>query len=362
MKRVLFIGAILFGLTVLCAGSLFLWSTSAQITQGELAQRHTYPFSAGPSDRDTFTVMTYNLDHLSGPPHATTSPPESLYTRNLDRATDLLRRVEPDFVGLQDVDFHAARSAYMHQLDSLATRLGYAAGAQATRWNDRYMPAHLTRPAVQSGPVVSGQAVLSRYALRQHVRMELPAQSDWWPVSRPPDLVQVTPADIGGWPLLIMNVELTASSVETREAQARAVNEYYRRLARNGYPIVLIGTFNSPMPSAEGGSVFTDDDTMELLLQGTSLQPALSSESALVTGQAVATFPSPNPTRKVDYIFYRPRLVVPTEAKVWCGRPSPPSNHCAVTLSFLMPRPEDKLPEKRIPDERLPSLESFMRQ
>lgn len=364
MKRVLLIGAGLLGLTILCAGTFLFWSTSNQFSQQELAQQKTYPFSSAPADRDTFTVMTYNLDHLSGPPGAAERPAEALYARNLDRAVDLLRRADPDIVGLQGVDFYAARSAYTHQLDSLATRLRYPAGVQATSSNDRYVPSGLlASPAIESGPLVSGQAILSRYPLRQHVRTELPAPSStWWPGFRPADLVQVTPVDVGGWPILIMNVHLTASGTEAREAQARTVNTYYRRLARQGYPILLLGTLNSSLPSAKGGSVFTDDETMDLLLQGTNLRPALSSESARVTGQDVATYPSDEPARMIDYIFYRPRLIVPTEAEIWCGRPSPPSSHCGLTLSFLLPRPEDKLPDGRIPDDRLPSLENLMLQ
>jgi endonuclease/exonuclease/phosphatase family metal-dependent hydrolase len=102
------------------------------------------------------------------------------------------------------------------------------------------------------------------------------------------------------------------------------------------------------------------DDTRRALLRGTSLQPAIFPESAVISGRSVATYPAGDPSRKVDYIFYRPRRVVPTDATVRCGDDPPPSDHCAVSLSFLLPRPVDKLPDTRIPDEKLPSLERLL--
>lgn len=105
-------------------------------------------------------------------------------------------------------------------------------------------------------------------------------------------------------------------------------------------------------------SRFADDETMSMLLAG-SPRPALSSEAAQVTGETVSTYPADAPTWKTDYILHTPNTVVPTNAEVHCGD-APPSTHCAVTLSFLLPRPLDRLPEKRIPNEQLPSLDSLL--
>lgn len=99
---------------------------------------------------------------------------------------------------------------------------------------------------------------------------------------------------------------------------------------------------------------------MELLVEGTSLKPAFS-EGAYLTGTSINTYPASDPTLKLDYIFYRPRQVVPTDANVHCGSPPRiPSNHCAVTMTFLLPRPKAQLPDQRIPDEKLPSMDSLM--
>jgi endonuclease/exonuclease/phosphatase family metal-dependent hydrolase len=265
--------------------------------------------------------------------------------------------MDADFIGLQEVNFGVATSA----LDSTATRLGMKSAAHAVRWNDRYSPY-----APGMGPIVSGQTVWSRFPIRQHVRTRVndSTQTVWGRWLRPEPVVQTTVVDIGGWPLFIMNVNLDAPDVTTREQHAREVNRLYLRLASLGMPVLVIGSINGPMSSAaafssDGGSASSDNDTVELLLRGTSLQPAFYAEGARITGQSVATYPANTPRRKVDYIFYRPGRIAPTDANIRCGDPSP-SRHCAVTLSFLLPRPVDQLPEERIPDDQLPSLDSLL--
>ena len=247
-------------------------------------------------------------------------------------------------------------------IDSMAVRLGMKNAVEAVRWNDRYSPF-----APNFGPIVSGQSILSRYPIRRHVRTRVQdsARSFWSGMFRPEPVVQTVAIGIGGWPLFVMNVNLDAPDVSTREQHAREVNRLYLRLSSLGMPVLIIGSIDSPISSAaalasDGPSTSSNNDTVELLLRGTSLQPAFFAEGARVTGQSVATYPADNPRRKVDYIFYRAGRIVPTNANIRCGEPPPPSDHCAVTLSFLLPRPLDRLPEKRIPDDQLPSLDSLL--
>jgi len=341
----------LVGLLGLGGGALLLWADSP-LPNTEHAQQKTYAAPPASADRDTFTIMTYNLGHLAGANPKGDSPiPDGVLATHMDEAVALIRQADPDVIGFQDIDFGAARSGTVHQLDTIATRLGYTAAGQAIGWNDRYLPF--------SGPVVSGQALLSRFPLRRHVRRKLPSPRPFWKTwISPRSLVQVTAVDIGGWPLVVMNAHLRAPTPSGREAQARRVNEYYDRLAQHGFPVVLLGSFGSVMPSVLATP--STDNTMELLLQGTDLQPALSSESAQIMGTTAGTYPAPNATRKIDYIFYRPGFFTPVGSEIRCGGASPPSPHCAVAMSFLLPRPKDKLPEKRIPDDRLPSLERLL--
>jgi endonuclease/exonuclease/phosphatase family metal-dependent hydrolase len=418
MKNALQVVGSITGILFLAASALFLWARSGQLTDEKLVQMKTYAAPPASPDRDTFRVMTYNLGHLAGTTdNGTVDRPDRLFSANMDRAVDIIQRVDPDIVGLQNVDFSAARSGNVHQLDTIATRLGFTSAAQAVNWNKQYVPFSHGRPVVQFGHMVSGQGILSRYPTRRHVRRVLarPPQSFWRDAFYPNRLVQVTVIGIGGWPLVVMNVHFEALDTATREEQARTVNALYERLAQQGFPILLLGNFNGLMPTVD--SAAPNDDTMELLLEGTELRPALSPEETYVTGNSsLGTYPADNPRRKLDYIFYRPQSIIRMNAETWCGnapqstnasssqaahqpqngrtpaavkgpprsqdgsvpvstvdasRPhrdsvpnasgnAPPSDHCAVTMTFLLPRPKDMLPKKRIPGEKLPSLDSLM--
>ena len=355
MNRMLSVIAGLVGVLALGVGAILLWGDSSRRSGAKLERQTTYAVPSAPADRDTFTVMTYNLGFGSDLPSdasADGTPPSA--GERMDEAIDLIREVSPDVVGIQEIALGAARPGPVPPLDTIAPRLGFMAAGRATGRDDRY-----ALPFWEAS-TASGQALLSRFPLRRHVRRELPrsAQSFWEGWLSPSSLLQVTAVDIGGWPLLVMNARLHASDVGVREEQARVVSRFYRRLAQQGFPIVLIGSLNSVMPATLPAS--SSDDTMEILLRGTGLQPALSPEGARLTGRSVATYPAPDPDYKVDYIFYRPRLVAPIDATTHCGDASPPSRHCAVSMSFFLPRPLDELPEKRIPDDELPSLDSLM--
>jgi endonuclease/exonuclease/phosphatase family metal-dependent hydrolase len=352
MTRTLSLAAV-GGLSLVAIVAFAWWAAAPALPRAQLERQTTHAPSSASTEQDTFTVVSYNLGHLDGGAEGGAS--SGAGSEALDRALSLLREVRPDFVALQEVDLREERSV----LDSIATQLGAATSAQAVRWNDRYVPSLFSRTG--GGAVVSGQAFLSRFPVRRHTRRPIARDSAsvWRTLFGPEPVVQVAVVGIGGWPLVVMNVNLDAEAPPARRRQARAVNRLHNRLSRRGFPILLLGSITSP-PSSVGPAAPSTDETMATLLRGTSLQPAIHAESALVTGRSVATYPAHDPARKVDHIFYRPRLVVPIDAEIRCGDAPPPSDHCAVSLSFLLPRPVDRLPEKRIPESRLPSLDSLL--
>lgn len=361
MKRTLGITASVTGLLVVGAILFVLWATSGPISPDRLSETKQYTADAASPEQDTFQVMTYNLGHLS---RRAGQVSDSAVAENLAGVAELIRRADPDVVGLQDIDFRAARTGFVHQLDSIASRLHFPVAVQDVSWNDRYAP-FPGGGAVRSGVLVSGQSILSRFPVRRSVRRELTSSqfASWQPFRRTP-LIQITAVDIGGWPLVVMNVHFTGSDVDLREKQARNVNALYGRLAKQGFPVLLVGTLGTPAPGERGtrsgvARAASRDETIRVIRDGTNLRPAFSSEAALVTGQSVGTYPAEHPVKKLDFIFHQPRLIVPTETKIWCGDSvSRPSDHCALTMSFLLPRPKDLLPDEQIPE--LPSLDRLL--
>ncbi|MFB6273236.1 MAG: endonuclease/exonuclease/phosphatase family protein [Salinibacter sp.] len=350
VKRALQIFGILVAVLLGGTAVFFVWASSGRLSEAELAQVRTYAAAPDTTAPDTLTVTTYNIGYLSGMKNnEPVVRSDRLFYANMDQAVRFFRRANPDIAGLQEIDFGGARVAHVHQLDTLATRLGYPTAAQAVNWDERYLPFPYGRPAVNFGRTLSGQAVLSRFPIRRHVRNVLP---------RPPQpfhreafyldrLAQVAVVDLGGHPLVVVNVHLEAFNTDTRETQARRVNTLYRRLAKSGIPALLLGDFNSRLTRPDSVS---PDETMGLLLDGTDLRSAALTAPNDTIG---ATYPANAPTRQIDHIFYPPRFFEPTDAQRWCGAPAPPSDHCAVTATLRLTLPANEWP----PHESLPSLE-----
>ena len=317
------LGVVLAGLI-----AFFFWASSGRVPDDALAQVTQYDAPDTPPP-DTLTATTYNLGYLSG--MTNNKPvvrPESLFTNNMTRAAGLLGRSSPDVVGLQEVDFGAARSFDVHQLDTLATRLGSATAAQAVNWDVRYLPFPYGRPAVHFGRVLSGQGVLSQLPIRAHRRYVLPSppQPFYRSAFYLDRLAQVTLLDWSDRPLVVINVHLEAYDTATRENQARQVRTLYNQVAQPGVPILLLGDFNAELDAP-------DDSTMALLLDDTALRPAYPDSAAQA---AAPTFPADTPTRTIDHILYSTNAFEQTSRAVRCGAPPPPSDHCAVTTSLVL--------------------------
>jgi endonuclease/exonuclease/phosphatase family metal-dependent hydrolase len=323
-------GGGLLALAVLLVGFVS-WASTGRLTSEEMAQTHRYNADTAASLPDTLRVATYNIGYLSGlTNNEPVVRPESLFVANMDQAARLLRRADAHVVGTQEIDFGAARSYGVPQLDTLATRLGSAHAAQAVNWDERYLPFPYGRPAVHFGRVVSGQAVLSRAPIRQHVRHVL--RRPPLPFYRAPfyldRLAQIVLLDLGGTPLVVINVHLEAFNAETRYQQARAVRRLYERVTRGTtVPVLVLGDFNSQATRTDG--TLRADSTMQILLHNTDLRLAAPPDSAR------ATYPADRPTRRIDHILYREGFFRPARTTVACGPTAhPPSDHCAVTAAL----------------------------
>lgn len=323
--------------------AFFFWARSGTLPEDAYATVTRYPTEPA-APRDTLAVMTYNIGYLSGMTNnEPVTRPRSLYDEHMDAAVALLRATDPDIVGFQEIDFEAARSFDVHQLDTLAMRLDYAAGAVAVNWDVRYLPfPYHWNPAIHFGRVRSGQAVLSRYPILDHARVELartsrPFWSDAFYLDR---LAQVAQIDVGGDTLVVVNVHLEAFEEATRETQAREVRTLVESYLDR--PLLLIGDFNSVPPAARDAlppdeqAAFADDETLDLLLDGLPLRAAFpDSAYAAASMSRIGTFPADAPTRKIDHIFYHPAHIEALDAAV-PETPGTPSDHRPVVMRFVL--------------------------
>jgi endonuclease/exonuclease/phosphatase family metal-dependent hydrolase/TfoX/Sxy family transcriptional regulator of competence genes len=211
-------------------------------------------------------VVTYNIKHGRGMDE----------TVNIDRTAAVLRRLEPDIVGLQEVDERATRSGGVPEAEYFGGQLGlhHAFG--------KFMD-------FQGGGY--GMAILSRFPIVSVDRVELPRGNE----PRIALVVHARPPD--GRTFAIVNVHFDwVRDDGFRFAQAETLGHYLERLT---IPFILLGDFNDG-PTSRTLDVFR----------------ARATEAPKPAGGSF-TFPSDSPAREIDYIFFSPRTAfVPREVRV----------------------------------------------
>lgn len=323
-------------LLLLASTGFFFWA-SAPVQPAATDRLLPYPV-VPVAPGDTFTVMTWNIGYLSGMTNnLPTARTAAFVNGNLEAAIRLLADVQPDVVALQEIDFAAARSFDVNQADTLAKRGRFAAVAEAVNWDERYVPFPYGWPQDHFGRVRSGQAVLSRHPItgQERVVLERPPNPFWYDAFYLDRLAQVAEIDLGGQPLILINVHLEAWDVATRNRQAAHVQQLYQQYAAQ-YPVLVVGDFNSVLPqdttalTAEDRAWLDGDRAAATLAQ----TPGLAEAFATLRQKTTGTYPADAPRYKIDHIFYSADRLQLLEAWV-ADSPTHPSDHRAVVVRFV---------------------------
>jgi endonuclease/exonuclease/phosphatase family metal-dependent hydrolase len=272
------------------------------------------PTSQPPPPPRSLKVVTWNLGFAGG----NTGTPTQLHTveevrANLVNLADTLQEAAPDLLFLQEVDRPSRRSGHLDQLAALQDVLGLPYACFATTWRLNFVPFPYWPPTRQLGQVWSGQALLSRFPIvscRRHV-LPQPESQPWWynafflhrclQVAR----IAVSPEHL----LTVVNVHLEAFDQPNREEQAGTLAGLLASLTG---PLILAGDFNALPPGAAVKTGFVDeaidfatDRTVELVRQAPGLREVFLDDAPAQAEAASFTFPTSNPTRRLDYIFTR---------------------------------------------------------
>ncbi len=200
-------------------------------------------------------VVSYNIHHGLGMDDSV----------NLERTARVLRTLQADIAGLQEVDSSVQRSGGVDQAATLGEMVGmeHAFGAFMDYDGGRYGMAILSKfPIVRSESVRLPEGNEPRVALAAEIRM--------------PDSSAV----------MVVNVHFDWVESDTfRFAQATALAEYLRGLTM---PYILLGDFND-VPESRTLALF----------QG------LATEVDKPAGNNL-TFPSDQPVKEIDYVFVSP--------------------------------------------------------
>ncbi len=202
-------------------------------------------------------MLTYNIHHGNPPGHA-----EKI---DLEAIAEVIRKSGATLVALQEVDVNTERSGKsLHQMKELAKLTG--------------MDWHFFKSIDHQGGEY-GNGILTSLPIVEKGGFSLPFQEGTEP--RGAAYVKVSLSDAKSQVFVSTHLDFTNDS--NTLMQAKRLNEYF---LREKEPLIVAGDFNSE-PNAEPIAYFKH--YYELSCQG----------------KCPATFPQDNPTKTIDYIFFR---------------------------------------------------------
>ena len=308
----------LFFLTI----GFYLWASSPNLSPSEYARI----FNSGANDtganRNEFRILTYNIGYLSGMTNnLPIEKPRSLFENNMDLVQDNLRRIDPDFVALQEIDYDSDRSFNVDQHEVLG-QLGYPHSAKTINWDKRYVPFPYYPFSMHFGKIVSGQSVLSKFPILEQERIELQRNQDnpfYYDSFYLDRLAQVVQVRINGHKLVLINVHLEAFDQATRRNQFEKLRTIYAKYC-NEVPTIMLGDFNSDPRYEDAGIAI--------------LQELVQTESAAFSpGDFENTYDSREPTERLDYIFFNTNFISQVDAEI-VEEFGEASDHLPVLLTF----------------------------
>jgi len=333
IKRIIFTFLLVIVLPVV---AFYFWGSASNYNPDDYDKIVVYKADHLPTQKDTLSLLTYNLGYLSGMTNnLAVDRTQKLFNDNLIHTNQLLFDLNPDFVGFQEIDFNAKRSFEVNQMEEIVRSGGYDYAAMAVNWDKKYVPFPYGLPNTHFGRVYSGQAILSKYKITENklnVLIKPQGKPFYYNAFYLDRIAQVNKVDINGTEIILINVHLEAFDVPTREKQAETLLKLYREYTKK-YPVLLFGDFNSTPPNAT--HPYAVEKTMSLLFSEPGLKAAISDSTYMANENAYFTYDSRNPDIKIDYILYNSDKIKAVEARVVNGA-GEISDHLPVYLRFIL--------------------------
>ncbi len=208
-----------------------------------------------------FKVMTYNIYHGENPTEPGTS--------NLEDIADLIQKIQPDLVALQEVDSLTGRSASLNNgvPQNLVEEL-----AQMTGMHGYF------GKAIDYDGGGYGEGILSREPVQiRKVMLPIPNGGE----DRAMLIAETTMSN--GETFLFAGTHLCHQFPENRLAQAEKINEVFEEIDQ---PSILVGDLNFVPDSKPYQTI--ENVWVDIAKNSGTVEPTISFE---------------NPTRRIDYIF-----------------------------------------------------------
>jgi len=324
MKQFLkFIFRVFLVLIVACV-VFFFWASSPTLDESDYAKLIEVDNYKLPENDSVFSIVTYNIGYLSGMTNnLAVESPKELFDDNLEIVTSEVKKLNPDIIAFQEIDFDASRSYHVNQEEEIS-KLGFNYRAQTINWDERYLPFPYWPISMHYGKVVSGQSIISKYPLKEQQRIVLervadaPFHRDAFYLER---LAQVVKVVLNGKEVVLINIHLEAFEAATRVKQFEEVLAIFNTY-KDTYPTILLGDFNSKArdENAIVQKIFAMKDV---------------GNAAFDMNNLGNTFNSKDPFERIDYIFYTKNSIEYISGKV-LNQFGQASDHLPVEMKFKL--------------------------
>lgn len=298
MKRIFKFVIRFFLLLIIAFVIFFFWASSSTLNENEYSKLVEVDQFESPKADSTYSIVTYNIGYLSGMTNnKSIGKSKKLFDDNLKKVQFETKKVNPDIIALQEIDFDASRSYNINQESEIAN-LGYNYRATSVNWDKKYLPFPYWPISMQFGKVVSGQSIISKYPLKGQERVvlqrvaETPYYRDAFYLDR---LAQVVKVVLGKQEVIVINVHLEAFEKETRVRQFNRVLAIFNSYKKD-YPTILLGDFNSRAKDS--------DAIIQKIIAMEDVGNAAFNLDLLEN-----TFDTKAPFQRIDYIFYTKKSI-----------------------------------------------------
>ena len=302
-SRILKVSLSIAGSFFLSLGLFLFWAVGKNLPKESLLDIEIdHPTLASPKDQ--ITILTYNIAHGQGIKTQPTDWKDKAYThQKMTELTELIKKINPDLMTLQEVDISSNRSHYINQATWIAQKARYPYKACALVWDENYVPYPYWPIHHQLGKTQSANCILSRYPLSNHRRIlfEKPQKNPFWYnwayLERGAQLVEVS---VGSHQFTVANVHLEAFDPDSRQAQARELVNLLRDLEG---PVLVAGDFNSIPPEARQKKGFAGDPESDYR-QDHTIQIIRSGIPTFTEAPLLGfSFPANHPNQRLDAMF-----------------------------------------------------------
>ncbi|HZC35556.1 MAG TPA: endonuclease/exonuclease/phosphatase family protein, partial [Chthoniobacterales bacterium] len=313
------------------AGAVYLLCRYLNYHPKSVEQQPVFNLGAPPqlSTGQTIKVVTYNVQFCAGTgydffydggPDTVVSPRD--VRANLEQISKFLRKENPDFVLLQEVDRGARRTGYLDETELLREALpvelrSYTA---ADYWRSKFVP----HPKV-AGSVGTQLVVFSRYRVGRAYRYQLPLrggnpiEQDFY-FKRAILKVEIPLAGSRCFVVLNTHLEAFSRGTDIMERQVAKVLAELKSLDRQKLPWIIGGDFNLLPPgqyarlAPEARGKHTEPSAITPLFEryqgiprlddaiGNNLQDQFTFSRQTGTGRV--------PVRTLDYFFAAPNVEI----------------------------------------------------